>query len=67
VKFTAGGDNVTVSAERIDGGVRLEGTDTGPGIARDRIDLMFEEFRQAGGHLSPPLIRRRPPGTLADE
>ncbi len=45
VKFTPEG-SVTVSARRQDGHLTIAVTDTGIGIPGDKIDLIFEEFRQ---------------------
>ena len=49
VKFTPAGGNVTVSARRYNGAVEIAVTDTGLGISESDRDLVFEEFRQAGG------------------
>jgi signal transduction histidine kinase len=46
VKFTPAGGAVHVSAARVDGEVRVAITDTGPGIAHEDYDRIFEEFQQ---------------------
>ena len=47
VKFTPAGGTVDVAAVQRDGEVRVSVTDTGPGIAREDQDRIFEEFQQA--------------------
>jgi signal transduction histidine kinase len=47
VKFTPAGGAVDVRATRVDGEVRVAVADTGPGIARDDRERIFEEFQQA--------------------
>ena len=47
VKFTPVGGTVDVGAMRLDGEVRVSVADTGPGIAREDQERIFEEFQQA--------------------
>jgi signal transduction histidine kinase len=62
VKFTPAGGVVDVSARRRNGAVEIAVADTGPGIAAEDEELIFQEFRQAGAHegtgLGLPLARR---------
>jgi signal transduction histidine kinase len=67
VKFTPAGGRVDVSAHIVDGFVEIAVADTGPGIAADDRELIFEEFRQVRGDgdarhegtgLGLPLSRR---------
>jgi signal transduction histidine kinase len=46
VKFTPAGGSVDVSATRANGEVRVSVVDTGPGIAPEDFERIFEEFRQ---------------------
>jgi signal transduction histidine kinase len=46
VKFTPDGGKVAVSAERLNGEVRVSVSDTGPGVAVEDRDRIFEEFQQ---------------------
>jgi signal transduction histidine kinase len=46
VKFTNSGGKVTVRAARSDSQVRVEVEDTGIGIAREHLEVIFEEFHQ---------------------
>ena len=48
VKFTPEGGRVEVRTVRDEGEVTISVADTGPGIAPDDQELIFEEFRQAG-------------------
>jgi signal transduction histidine kinase len=46
VKFTAAGGQVEVSATRVNGEMRVSVADSGPGIAAEDLDRIFEEFQQ---------------------
>jgi signal transduction histidine kinase len=46
VKFTPQGGTVDVSSARLDGEVHVSVTDTGPGIAPEDQERIFEEFQQ---------------------
>jgi signal transduction histidine kinase len=67
VKFTPAGGRVEVSALALDGVVEVAVADTGPGIAPDDQEIVFQEFGQArsgperdeeGTGLGLPLSRR---------
>jgi two-component system, NtrC family, sensor kinase len=47
VKFTPAGGTVDIAAARLDGEVRVSVRDTGPGIAQEDQERIFEEFQQA--------------------
>jgi signal transduction histidine kinase len=47
VKFTPAGGEVDVSATRANGEVRVSVADTGPGVALEDRDRIFEEFQQS--------------------
>ena len=47
VKFTPAGGEVDVSATRANGEVRVSVADTGPGVAPEDRDRIFEEFQQS--------------------
>ena len=49
VKFTPSGGRIDVSAELRGSNVEIAVSDTGPGIDPNHRELIFEEFRQAGG------------------
>jgi PAS domain S-box-containing protein len=51
VKFTTDG-GVTIAFEERDGVVDIHVCDTGPGIAADQVERIFEEFYQVEGGLS---------------
>ena len=46
VKFTPAGGAVEVTAQRVDGDVRISVTDTGPGLAPEDHERIFDEFQQ---------------------
>ena len=46
VKFTPGGGCIDVASSRVNGEVRVSVTDTGPGIAPEDHERIFEEFQQ---------------------
>jgi signal transduction histidine kinase len=46
VKFTPEGGQVDVSAARVDGEMRVSVADSGPGIAVEDLERIFEEFQQ---------------------
>jgi signal transduction histidine kinase len=46
VKFTPPGGSVDVSAAQVDGEVRVAVADTGPGLAAEDHERVFEEFQQ---------------------
>jgi signal transduction histidine kinase len=46
VKFTPAGGAVDVNAAQVDGEVRVSVADTGPGIASEDCERIFEEFQQ---------------------
>jgi signal transduction histidine kinase len=47
VKFTPAGGEIAVSASRVNGEVRVAVADTGPGIAPEDRERIFEEFQQS--------------------
>jgi PAS domain S-box-containing protein len=47
IKFTPAGGQITVTAELVDGLVRVSVTDTGPGIPADQLGRIFDRFWQA--------------------
>jgi signal transduction histidine kinase len=46
IKFTPAGGSVRVSCERAGGSWKISVTDTGPGIAPEHLETIFERFRQ---------------------
>jgi signal transduction histidine kinase len=65
VKFTPPEGRIDVSARLDDGRVEIAVADTGPGIAPEELEMIFEEFKQAtdskraeGTGLGLPLSRK---------
>jgi signal transduction histidine kinase len=54
VKFTSERGRVWVRADSEDGAVRVEVGDTGPGIAAEDQERIFQEFQQAGSDAGKP-------------
>jgi two-component system, NtrC family, sensor kinase len=48
VKFTPEGGSVVVASARVNGHVQVSVTDTGPGVAPEDRERIFEEFQQTG-------------------
>jgi two-component system, NtrC family, sensor histidine kinase GlrK len=46
LKFTPAGGTVTAGLHPVDGGMELSISDTGPGIPKESLNTIFEEFRQ---------------------
>ena len=46
VKFTPAGGSVAIAAQRLDGEVQVSVADTGPGVAPEDRERIFEEFQQ---------------------
>jgi signal transduction histidine kinase len=51
VKFTPAGGSIDVWATQVNGEVRIAVADTGPGIAAEDIERIFEEFQQSAAGL----------------
>ncbi len=54
IKFTPEGGKVWVRADGKDGTARVEVGDTGPGIALEDQERIFQEFQQAGSDAGKP-------------
>jgi signal transduction histidine kinase len=50
-KFTPPGGTIDVGAARVDGAIHVAIADTGPGIAREDAERIFEEFQQTDAGL----------------
>ena len=64
VKFTPAGGEVDVSATRVNGEVRVSVADTGPGIAPEDRERIFEEFQQSETGVGHTRGDRPGPGAL---
>ncbi len=47
VKFTPGGGQITISAQAVQNGIKVSIADTGPGIAKEDLGIIFDKFKQA--------------------
>ncbi|MDP2967644.1 MAG: ATP-binding protein [Deltaproteobacteria bacterium] len=47
IKFTPGGGHVTISARPVEKGVSVSVADTGPGIPKEDLNVIFDKFKQA--------------------
>ncbi|MBK8574647.1 MAG: HAMP domain-containing histidine kinase [Elusimicrobia bacterium] len=54
LKFTPSGGKIVLSATEEDHCVRLDVTDTGPGIPANDLDRIFDRFEQAKNRAAPP-------------
>lgn len=54
VRFTGEDDRIELSVHRCDREAVLTVADSGPGIAPDQYDFVFERFRRGESHLSAP-------------
>jgi signal transduction histidine kinase len=54
LKFTPSGGKIVLSATREDHHVRLDVTDTGPGIPANDLDRIFDRFEQVKNQAAPP-------------
>lgn len=54
IRYTPSGGRVLLGARRRDGALRLDVVDTGPGIPRDQLKTIFEEFHQLGARSYRP-------------
>jgi signal transduction histidine kinase len=48
IKFTPAGGRIRVAYARLDNTLRMSVSDTGPGVAQDLLEVIFQRFRQAG-------------------
>lgn len=48
IKYNTEGGSVTLSAEQLEGVIRLKIADTGPGISPDRFEELFQPFSRLG-------------------
>jgi two-component system, NarL family, sensor histidine kinase BarA len=52
VKFTPSGGQIDITAKKVIDSLQISVTDTGPGIAEEDRDKIFEKFRQLDGSVT---------------
>lgn len=52
IKVTPKGGSVSIAAQRVDEGVAVSVSDTGPGIAKESLATIFDKYSQVTGHQS---------------
>ena len=49
IKHSQNGDKISITAERVDSGIRISISDQGPGLAGVDMDQIYTSFYQSGG------------------
>jgi two-component system sensor histidine kinase GlrK len=47
IKFTPEGGQVTIAANRLNGGLKVSVSDSGPGIPREKLTTIFEKYESS--------------------